>query len=258
MAHVGLPHKPPPTAPEGVWRSRALNRNGAWYVTGLMKHRALALTMISAASLTTLSNAAQASPGTAAQEFTLPAAAGANFRGRFNLADHLGRRPVVVLFWATWCQPCLQELPVYQALFQRYGGRVMVVGVSMDGPDTVSEAGSTTRRMGITFPIVTDLETQVVSVYNTRRAAPFSVWIDRTGTIAREREGFSMSEVPTINAGVAELAGVRPSAPTTPASPAPPPPAPAAPAAPVAPVAPVPPPAAPPAVRPVAPAAPPR
>ncbi len=220
-----------------------------------MKHRALALTMISAASLTTLSNAAQASPGTAAQEFTLPAAAGANFRGRFNLADHLGRRPVVVLFWATWCQPCLQELPVYQALFQRYGGRVMVVGVSMDGPDTVSEAGSTTRRMGITFPIVTDLETQVVSVYNTRRAAPFSVWIDRTGTIAREREGFSMSEVPTINAGVAELAGVRPTAPTTPASPAPPP---AAPAAPVAPVAPVPPPAAPPAVRPVAPAAPPR
>ncbi len=100
----------------------------------------------------------------------------------------------------------------------------------MDGPDTVSEAGSTTRRMGITFPIVTDLETQVVSVYNTRRAAPFSVWIDRTGTIVREREGFSMSEVANINSGVAELVGVRPSVP----NPAPPvtPPGPTPPAAP--------------------------
>ncbi len=195
-----------------------------------MNTRALALSLTSALSIASLDRVAQASPGTAAQEFTLPSAAGANFRGRFRLADHLGHRPIVVLFWATWCQPCLQELPVYQALFQRYGGRLMVVGISMDGPDTVSEAGSTTRRMGITFPIVTDLETQVVSVYNTRRAAPFSVWIDRTGTIVREREGFSMSEVANINSGVAELVGVRPSVP----NPAPPvtPPGPTPPAAP--------------------------
>ena len=112
---------------------------------------------------------------------------------------------MVVLFWATWCQPCLQELPIYQALFQQYGGRLMVVGISMDGPDTVSEAGATARRLGITFPIVTDLETQVVSVYNPRRAAPFSVWVDRAGIIQREREGFSMSEQPQIEAGIAAL-----------------------------------------------------
>ncbi len=229
-----------------------------------MNTRALALALCSSLSLASLSGVADASPGTAAQEFTLPAAAGANFRGRFRLADHLGRRPVVVLFWATWCQPCLQELPVYQALFQRYGGRLMVVGISMDGPDSVSEAGSTTRRMNITFPIVTDLETQVVSVYNTRRAAPFSVWIDRSGTIVREREGFSMSEVQNVNAGIAELVGARPpptnpAPPVTPPGPTPPaaPPPPSPPAAPLpgagSPAAP--PAAAPPAARPAAPSA---
>ncbi len=232
-----------------------------------MNTRALALALSSALSIASLAGVADASPGTAAQEFTLPAAAGANFRGRFRLADHLGRRPIVVLFWATWCQPCLQELPVYQALFQRYGGRLMVVGISMDGPDSVSEAGSTTRRMNITFPIVTDLETQVVSVYNTRRAAPFSVWIDRTGTIVREREGFSMSEVQNINAGIAELVGARPppttpTPPVTPPGPTPPaaPPPPSPPPAPLpgagspaAPPAAAPPTAAPPAARPAAP-----
>ncbi|MEZ4393005.1 MAG: TlpA disulfide reductase family protein [Polyangiales bacterium] len=151
-----------------------------------------------------------AAVGSEAPEFALPGAPGGTFSGRFRLTDHLRRRPVVVLFWATWCQPCLQELPVYQALFQRYRGRLMVVGISMDGPDTVSEAGARARQMGITFPIVTDLQTEVVSVYNTRRAAPFSVWIDRQGIIAREREGFSMSEQPAIQAGIANLVAGRP------------------------------------------------
>lgn len=196
-----------------------------------MKHRALVTALAASASLLALAPAPSASPGTAAPEFTLPAAPGATFRGRFRMADHLRRKPVVVLFWATWCQPCLQELPVYQALAQRYGNQLTIVAISMDGPDTVSEAGATARRLGITFPVVTDLETQVVAVYNPRRAAPFSVWIDRTGTIVREREGFSMSEVPNINAGIAQLVGTRPAAPPAPAPPAAPPPA-APPAAP--------------------------
>ncbi|MDB4932763.1 MAG: Cytochrome c-type biosis protein CcmG/DsbE [Myxococcaceae bacterium] len=169
-----------------------------------MNRRAFASILLTAA-LSTAAQPVLASVGTEAPEFTLPAAPGGPTRGRFRLADSLHRKPIVVLFWATWCQPCMQELPVYQALFQRYGGQLQVVAVSMDGPDTVAEAGATARRLGITFPIVTDLETQVVSVYNPRRAAPFSVWVDRGGIIRREREGFSMSEQPQIEAGIAEL-----------------------------------------------------
>jgi len=213
-----------------------------------MMHRALPAALAAAALVTSLAAPARATPGTAAAEFSLPAAPGHTFRGRFRLADHLHRRPVVILFWATWCQPCLQELPIYQALSQQHGSRLMVVGISMDGPDTVSEAGATARRMGITFPIVTDLETQVVSVYNTRRAAPFSVWINRDGVIAREREGFAMSEVPNIQVGIAQLVGARPPAIPSPAPPTPPmtPPPPAAPPPPGAPAPPQPPRPAPP------------
>jgi|JI10StandDraft_1071094.scaffolds.fasta_scaffold1053216_2 peroxiredoxin len=180
-----------------------------------MKRPLSASTLLLTAFLTA-APPAHASPGTEAPEFTLPAAPGGPTRGRFRLADSLRRKPVVVLFWATWCQPCMQELPVYQALFQRYGGQLQVVAVSMDGPDSVSEAGATARRLGITFPVVTDLETQVVSVYNPRRAAPFSVWIGRDGIITREREGFSMSEQPQIESGIAALMGrPAPAAPAT-------------------------------------------
>jgi len=174
-----------------------------------MQRRAFCASTLLTVALWMTAQPVLAAVGTEAPEFTLPCAPGGPTRGRFRLADHLRRKPVVVLFWATWCQPCMQELPVYQALAQRYGNRLQVVAISMDGPDTVSEAGATARRLGITFPVVTDLETQVVSVYNPRRAAPFSVWIDRTGTITREREGFSMSEQAQIESGIAELVGAR-------------------------------------------------
>ena len=149
---------------------------------------------------------ALAAVGVHAPDFTLPAAPGGPSRGRFRLADHIGQRPVVILFWATWCQPCTQELPVYQQLYQRYGAaRLTVVGISMDNPDNVAEVGPLARQLGLTFPVVTDLETSAVTMYNTRRAAPFSVWIDRTGTIVREREGFALSERPVIEEGIARL-----------------------------------------------------
>lgn len=176
----------------------------------MMNRRAFASMLLMGPAVMLTAPPAFAGVGAEAQEFTLPAAPGGPVARPFRLGDHLRRKPVVMLFWATWCQPCLQELPVYQALFQRYGGRLMVVGISMDGPDTVSEAGARARQMGITFPIVTDLETQVVAVYNTRRAAPFSVWINREGIIAREREGFSMSEQPAIQSGIADLVAGRP------------------------------------------------
>ncbi len=169
-----------------------------------MNRRFTASSLLLAAALTA-AQPSLAMVGTEAPEFTLPCAAGGPTRGRFRLADSLHNKPVVVLFWATWCQPCMQELPVYQALYQRYGGRLQVVAVSMDGPDSVAEAGAAARRVGITFPVVTDLETQVISVYNPRRAAPFSVWIGRDGVITREHEGFSMSEQPAIESGIAEL-----------------------------------------------------
>lgn len=153
---------------------------------------------------------ALAAVGTRASEFTLPAAPGGPTRGRFRLAEHLGQRPVVVLFWATWCQPCTVELQVYQQLYQRYQGRIAVVAIALDGSDSLSEVGPTARALGLSFPVVTDLDTQVTAAYNPRRGLPFSVWIDRTGNVVREREGFAISERGVVEQGIERLVAGQP------------------------------------------------
>jgi peroxiredoxin len=138
--------------------------------------------------------------------FTLPAAVGGPTSRPFQMEQYLGRAPVVILFWATWCQPCMQELPFYQSLYQQHRERgLRIVAISMDSQASVMRAGPAARRLGVTFDVVTDVDTRVTTQLNTRRAAPFSIWIDRTGRIVRESEGFSPAEQNALARGIADL-----------------------------------------------------
>jgi peroxiredoxin len=142
--------------------------------------------------------------------FTLSTVPGGPTTGRFRLADHLGRRPIVVLFWATWCAPCRQEMPLYERLWQQHrAAGLVVVAISADNASTIAQSGPAARRLGVHFPVLADPSTRVIAQMNPRRACPFSVWINRAGRIVREHEGFTMAERDSIARGVAALVAAR-------------------------------------------------
>jgi len=165
----------------------------------------LAAALLGAGSLW-FSPVSYAREGARPASFSLPAIPGGPTHGTFRLADHLGKDPIVILFWATWCAPCQKELPLYQKLYERYHDEgLQVVAISMDGPNTVAQSGPLARRLGISFPVLSDLDTSVTGRLNPRRAAPFTVWIGRNGRIVHESEGFSLSDRKEIARGVIRL-----------------------------------------------------
>lgn len=92
-----------------------------------------------------------------APDFTLPVlppyreAWGETFR----LSQHLGKRPVVLNFWASWCYPaCYEEAPVLEALWRRYRDRVLFLGVNTQ--DQEPGALRFVAQFGLTFPQVFD------------------------------------------------------------------------------------------------------
>jgi thiol-disulfide isomerase/thioredoxin len=104
----------------------------------------------------------------------------------------LGKDVVLLDFWATFCEPCLRAMPHLDDLYVKYRARGLVVlGISIDGADSLPEVRAEVQKLGIRFPILLDQETRVVALYNPKTSAPFSVLIDRQGRIRVKREGYT-------------------------------------------------------------------
>jgi thiol-disulfide isomerase/thioredoxin len=83
-----------------------------------------------------------------APEFSLGVLGGSGSKVR--LSDCRGKL-VLLDFWASWCQPCMQALPDTEALYQKYKGRgLLVYGVNIEG-DT-AKASAAVESLGLTFP----------------------------------------------------------------------------------------------------------
>jgi peroxiredoxin len=146
-----------------------------------------------------------ASGGARAPDFSLRQVDGRTFR----LSDHLGRDVIMLSFWATWCAPCLTEMPALEKLHQTYKDQgFTLVGVSMDGPETVANIRATLRRYGVTYPVVLDEETNVVARYNPTRDAPFAVLIDREGRVAQTKLGYAPGDEVKLEQSIRTLLGV--------------------------------------------------
>jgi thiol-disulfide isomerase/thioredoxin len=125
--------------------------------------------------------------GEPAPAFILPRADGT--AGTIALSALRGQ--VVVLdFWATWCPPCLQMLPILHDLHAEWSGRgVTFVGVNSDGNLTVPELQEFLAQHPASYPIVLD-EGDVNRLYKVR-ALPQLVVIGRDGTIRKTFVGFT-------------------------------------------------------------------
>jgi peroxiredoxin len=108
------------------------------------------------------------------------------------LSGYFPEHVVLLDFWATWCVPCVKELPYLQKFQDIYGARgLQVLTISIDGPDRLASISGFIARYGYTLPVLLDTESQVVSVYNPRLNLPYSVLLDRQGTIRYAHQGYS-------------------------------------------------------------------
>ena len=99
-------------------------------------------------------------------------------------------RPLLVNVWATWCAPCLHELPELQRFARAQGaGGVQVVGIALDDPAQVRDF---LTRVPVTYPILIDTPGRAdagVILGNPKGLLPYSVLIDADGRVLKRRIG---------------------------------------------------------------------
>ena len=110
---------------------------------------------------------------------------------------------VLVDFWASWCEPCAEEMPVLERLYRQYRGQgFRVVGVSQDR--TESNVQGFLRQHRVSFPIVHDGAHAVAGRYRPPRM-PSSYIVDRQGVVRHVHEGFRAGDARRIESQVRAL-----------------------------------------------------
>lgn len=109
---------------------------------------------------------------------------------RVALTDYLGEGPVLLNFWATWCKPCLAELPKLEAFIaEMEGSGLRLVTVNVDDPKTSKQVAPFVHRHGFEFPVLLDPNQEVLRKLG-GRAIPFNVFISAEGQIESAHFGF--------------------------------------------------------------------
>jgi cytochrome c biogenesis protein CcmG/thiol:disulfide interchange protein DsbE len=98
------------------------------------------------------------------------------FRSRLT---RLRGHPVVVNEWASWCEPCQSEFPVFQRVAVRYGRRVAFLGV--DSRDAGGAAAAFLRRFPVSYPSYIDHSQSIGSSMQAVGGIPQTVYINRQG-----------------------------------------------------------------------------
>jgi len=142
-----------------------------------------------AAALLACSLAAEAAtPNPApAPDFALPARGG----GEVRLSDLRGQ-VVMINFWATWCGPCRQEMPLLEQLQARYEPLgFTLLGVNVE-PDSAA-AVAWLKGVPVTFPILFDTGNAVAERFGVQ-GMPSSVFVDREGRVRHVHRGYKSGD----------------------------------------------------------------
>lgn len=118
-----------------------------------------------------------------APDFTLKSRSGENIK-----LSELRGQVVMINFWASWCGPCRQEMPLLDQIYQRYepmGFTLLGVNVEEDS----SAADRVLKEIPVSFPVLYDNKSQVSASYQVR-AMPSTVLIDRDGKVRYLHEGY--------------------------------------------------------------------
>lgn len=130
--------------------------------------------------------AAEISEGVAAPDLAFTDLA----TGRTLKLSDLRDKPVYLNFWATWCPPCVKELPHIQAKYEQYKDKINFVAISLDGEQEAPAQFIPSR--GYTFPVGYGNEREISRAYNVE-AIPMSFIIDTNGVVKAKIVG-SMDE----------------------------------------------------------------
>ena len=106
------------------------------------------------------------------------------------LSELYNKGPLLVNFWALWCEPCKVEMRVLKKLYEKYKDKgFMILGINQDSPKSVSKVRSYISSQKINFPVALDPNNQYLQKLN-GQSIPYSLLFNGEGEIVYKSVGY--------------------------------------------------------------------
>lgn len=116
--------------------------------------------------------------------YTVPAFVAETLAGDRITAPTSGQ-PLIINFWATWCEPCIEEMPVLEMLY-REGMPIIAINAGLEDQTAVAQW---VEQVGLTFPVVVDDSRRTLEAQFGVRGLPTTFFIDAQGIIRHIQRG---------------------------------------------------------------------
>ncbi len=103
---------------------------------------------------------------------------------KVNLADSKGK-PVFINFWASWCDPCREEMPYIQDAYEKYNQEIEFLMINVIETDTLTKMEEFVEEFELTFPVLLDKKDAVSNLYRVN-GYPTSFFINEQGVITEK------------------------------------------------------------------------
>jgi len=111
--------------------------------------------------------------------------------GTFKLSNYKGKKPVYLIFWATWCPTCESEIPQFKQLYKDFGERVEILAINADTLSWWGSLSNANKKVNhyiekhqIPYHVALDENEKLIELYQVM-GTPTQILIDKNGSILR-------------------------------------------------------------------------
>jgi len=123
-----------------------------------------------------------------------------------NFKNFLGKGPLLVNFWALWCEPCKQEMKAFMAITEKLKSKgVSMVSINTDKVKSIAKVRAWVKSQGITQPMLVDPDGSIATNQFSMESLPYSLLLKPDGRVFKKHIGFTAGDEVAIEKELDEL-----------------------------------------------------